>query len=216
MSIKLGKLKIGGKRGISIGGHSVNPVDAARDVLHQVEHAANEAVHHIEGEANTVLHEVEGAANTAVHEVSGAAQKGLHEIEGAADKALHEIENGLINIRDEIFKKLAGLTIGKAIGVLEATLPDVFTLTIGPFAFSYEDPAGKIDTLKGYAQHPPGLGQVSDLVLALSPTTVSVSLSAELAFLLVSSDSLAVGFEAEYEVENFIGRYDAIRKQLGI
>ncbi len=205
MSIRIGKLKLGGRHKIEIGGHSVNPIDHAQDAVHEVEGVVKNALHEVEGAGNQVLHEVEGAGNQV-----------LHEVEGAAQNALREIEHGIEALRDEIFKGLAKLTLDKAIGVIEETLPDVFTLTIGPFSFAYEDPGSKVETLRQYAHHPPGLDHVSDLVLALAPTTVSVSLSAELAFLLVSSDSLAVGFQADYTVKNFISRYGAIRRQLGV
>ncbi len=227
MSLKLGKLKIGGKHGIEIGGHSVNPADIANEAVDRIHGLANDALHEVESAGNTVLHEVESRANDALHEVESKGRNSLHvlesagntvlhEVESRANDALHEIEGGLANLRDEIFKGLAKLSLDKAVNILEATVPDSFSVTIGPFIIAYEDPASKIDTLRRYAHNPPGLDNVTDLVLALAPTTVSVCLSAELAFLLVSSDSLAVGFQADYTVENFISRYDKIRHQLGI
>ena len=205
MSIKLGKLKIGGRHGVEIGGHSLNPADLAGDAKHQ-----------IDGIVQTAIHEVEGAAQQGIHGVEGAANDAVHHLENAANDALREIEHGLEDLRDEIFKGLAKLSIKKAIDILQATVPDSFTLTIGPFAFQYDNPNEKIDTLQHYADHPPSLDHMKDIVLALAPTVVSVSLSAELAFLLVSSNSLSVGFQADYEVENFISRFDAIKGQLGV
>lgn len=238
MSLKIGKLKIGGHHGVSIDGHSLNPGEIAKQALGEVEKGANEALHHIEGAGNEALHHLEGAGNealqkitgtgndllhglettteNALHAVKGASDKALHDIEGAAHTALVTVEHSVEHIRDEIFKGIAKQSIKKAVGWIEATLPDAFRLVLGPFSFAYENPAERLGVLRPYVAHPPGIGHVKDIVLALAPDVVTVSLSVELALVLLASDSLGVGFEADYKLKKFGDRYDAIRGQLGI
>ena len=188
MSIKLGKLKIGGKGGVSIDGHSPG------DVVNQVERAGSHAVHSIEGAGNEALHALEGAANQI-----------LHEVEAAVELAL-----------DEMFKKLSQAALHAAVRILKASAPNTFSLIVGPFTIVFPEPVKRVETLARYAQHPPGLDHFVDVVKALEPDKIYVDLSAQLSLVVISSQSLTLGFEAIYDVDEFVDKYHAIRGSLGL
>ena len=179
---------------------------------HDWEHLSDKTKDALNGAIKDARRDIAHAQTDAIAQVKHVETEAAHSL----DKVGTQIEAQVKHIRDSVFKRLASLSINKAVDVIQATAPDSFTLTLGLFSFGFDDAQARVDTLQKYANHPPSLAHMPDIVKAIAPDNVTVDLSAEIAFLLVASDSLAVGFSATYTYDGFITRYASIRKSIGV
>lgn len=186
--------------------------DAANNAKKTVNDAGNQAQHQVTKVATDAGHAISDTANKAEKQFGDLAANAEHELSQVGEQAKKELEH----IRDQAFKVLAKGSINKAVDVIQTTAPDSFGIKLGPFAFDFDKVQDRIDTLQKYANNPPALGNFPDFVKQFAPASISVSLSAEIAFLLVASDSLSVGFTATYTLDGFISRYGKIRGVLGV
>lgn len=150
------------------------------DVLHDAHHQAQQAV---------------SAAPDAVQD---AVQEALAEVPPIVEAALeHMIEAAASGILD------------KAVKVLHLAVPSRVKLTVGPVGLHISSVDGLIDSLDAWAHHPPtDANGVRMMIEDLAPDSVSITLTAELALVVVSSASLSLGMEPEWDKDDFLTHLD--------
>lgn len=115
----------------------------------------------------------------------------------------------------EAIKQAQKGVLKKATKVLEASAPDNVQLTIGPFGLNINDVHERLPMIKKYANHPPSKkSDIKKMILDIVPSSVTINLSAELALVLVSSESLSLGMTLEWETSAFITRFEDIMRSL--
>ncbi len=199
-----------------------------REVMRPARDTLNGLRREIEGNLKGIQREIEGAARSAEgslksiqREVEGAARLAEHQIDKLATKAFEDIkvaaEDALDDVREELVSAATAQALNIAIAVIQTVAPSTFRLKLGPIAIHLNDAAGRIDTLKYYADHAPGTGaDIKAMVIALAPTRISVGGDISLAFLIVQSDSLSVGWEAGWATEDVIDRLEDVLAHFGI
>lgn len=171
----------------------VNPVK-------QAEKAAKEAKKAAEG----AFKKGKGAANDVVKEVSDLPGDIVDQIEKAVDLALKEA----LSIG-------SGVVLGKMVKVLEATAPDAASVKIGPVKLDVDDVHERIDTLKKWGHNPPkGKSGIRKMIEEIAPSSVSIEISGEIAFVVFGSDSLGAGFSLTWKTKDFLDRFEAILKSV--
>ena len=126
-------------------------------------------------------------------------------------EVVDEVPKLLEEALKEVLKQAQKGVLQQAIKVLDAAAPDTVSITIGPVGVNGIDVRQKISTVKYYANHPPQKNSdIKKMVQDLAPDSVSITLSAELALVLVSSSSLSLGMTLDYNSREFINRIDAI------
>ena len=166
-----------------------NPVSqAGHEVEKLARQAANEAVKPVKHVADEALAKAKHLEGNLEHEVEQA-------VKAALDLALREIQKGVLH---------------SAVRILDAAAPDTADIQIGPIGLNDIDVRDRFDALRFAVDNPPrDKHGIKDLVQRLLPGSVSITLSAELALLIVSSDSLSVGMTLKWVRDNFIARADA-------
>ena len=123
------------------------------------------------------------------------------------DEIPHLLESAL----SEAIKAAQSGVLKQAVKVLDVAAPDSVSLTIVPVGINGINVRQKISRVKYYANHPPGKkSEIKQLVKDLAPEGVSITLSAELALVIVSSSSLSLGMTLDYSTSDFIDRIDNI------
>lgn len=131
----------------------------------------------------------------------------------AAEKAAKYIDEKA----QQAVAKLIKEGLKKALAVLEIAVPSSMDTQLGPFIIGIDDIKDRIETLRKWVDDPPlGRDRILEMIQEFAPSYVCVSISAEVAFLVVSSDSLSVGFELTFELQDFIDHYPAIMDEFHI
>ncbi len=165
-----------------------NPLDQASHGVEDVaRRIAKEVVHPVEGVAHDALNKARHLEENLEHQVENA-------IKVALQKALSELQKGVLH---------------KAVRVLDAARPDTASIQIGPITLGGINVQERFDALRLAVDNPPKDGAgIKSLVKQLAPNTVSITLSAEIALVFVSSDSLSVGMTMEWDKDEFLKRAD--------
>ena len=135
--------------------------------------------------------------------------KGVREIEHLSESAAGEVVALVEAALQEALKAAQRGVLRQALRVLDAAAPDRVDLHIGPVGLWGINVRERIASIRHAAHNPPqSKADIRALVLALAPREVSVTLSAELALVLVASQSLSVGMTLTWEAEGFVGRFE--------
>ena len=169
------------------------PGKAIRGVVHDVKDAADDVAHGKLPDVDHFADEVKDVVDDAADEV-----KKL--VEAALKEALSAAQSGVLR---------------KVVSVMEAAVPTGIEFSLGPIGMQIDDAYEKIEAIKGWAKNPPDNHHDLRLMLTrLAPTSVSVTLSVSLAFLVVQSDSLALGCKLSWGRDEFLERFDSIMGSL--
>ena len=158
---------------------------------------------------------ISGAVNTVTGAASDAAAVPEHVIEEVIDAVKRELPDLVDAALEELLKVISSQLLARAAKIYEFTVPDEVEISVGPFGLVIADIHDKIDAVGKWINHPPtSKDGVRQCISEIGPTSVSITLSAELALLVVSSDSLAVGCKLVWSVEAFLERLDDIWEAL--
>lgn len=101
--------------------------------------------------------------------------------------------------------------------VLELAVPSEMALTLGPVVIVFGDVKDRIETMRKWIDDPPiGRSRIKELILEFAPTSITISISAELAFLVVSSDSLSVGMDLTFDTKDFMDHFESVMDEFQI
>ncbi|MYE01851.1 MAG: hypothetical protein F4Y03_11350 [Alphaproteobacteria bacterium] len=176
-------------------------------IIKKAEQAALSAIHSAESGAVSAVHSAQSTATAAVKSVETEAV--------AAVKAVwHDVESGL-------FGQLAKAGIAAAVKVARAVSPGALSVTLGPVTLNLVNIPGAIDLLAAAEQHPPhDRASLKSFVEGLEHGGfiggVQIQGDVALAALVVESDSLSVGFQAEWDGPTFVSRFDLLMDAIGL
>ena len=174
---------------------------------------------HVEDEIKKAINSLGDQVKSGIKAAEGEAVKSINSAEAGALNALKKTAKGVEAVASRIegaaLAKLTKGALNKAAELAAALGPNEASVTLGPVTCSF-DPAADVAALRSAASHPPRDREgILNVVKTLTSGTVSVSVSAELSALVVSSDSLAVGFEGSWNTATFVERFHDIMDLIG-
>lgn len=156
--------------------------------------------------------EISAHTASAKHEISDAVPVELNK---AVEKAREEVEKIVWKAVELALVELEKGVLKKALAVIDASVPDLVSIQIGPITLFGIRVREKLDAVKRIAQNPPkDAAGFKQAAADLSPASVNVTLSGQLALLIVSSESLSVGMTLTWEPDRFLDRIEALIKEL--
>ena len=155
------------------------------------------------------------------HDVIVPSSQAFSEVEvffvGAKNSIVDEVKSGVDAVTQQAVAKLVSAGLKQALAVLEIATPSSMSLQLGPFVITIDDVKDRLGTMRRWIDHPPvGRESIKEMILTFSPSTVTVSISAQIAFLVVSSSSLSVGFDLTFGIEDYWEHADAIFNEFRI
>ena len=205
------------KQGIESLGNKVKQgvESVGNKIKREVESTGKKAVGEVEKGAKRAVGEVEKGGKTFVAEIEKGGKKAIGEIDKAGQKAIKEIEKGVNTAFQAMLREIQKGALNKAVDIIQVAAPDAVELKMGPIGLPIEDIKERIDTLQRWAKKPPSKNSdIKKMILELAPTSVSVELSASVAFLVVQSDSLEFGVTMSWQTEMFLEKFEDIFKHL--
>ena len=139
----------------------------------------------------------------------------LEDIKDLPEEALDEIPKLVEEAFEALIKEAQRGVFKKAVQILESEVPDSVSISIGPIRLAIPSVGDKLDTIRKWAKNPPSnKSDVRVMIIEIAPETVSITLSAELALVLVASSSLSVGMTMTWETDKFLTRFTKVVGQL--
>ena len=181
------------------------------EYLRAVQHDAEKGVRNVEKAVAGTLQDTASKAQAELTAAAGKAKTALTEkLPALAEKAVQDaIQAGAAKIAKESLE--AGLAIVKV------AVPASLALQLGPVGFSISGIVDKIELLERWAANPPkGREQILAAVVEFDPGEVSITAEAQLALVLVSSESLSVGVTATWSAAEFVKNGDALLQRMGL
>lgn len=177
------------------------------DIVKKAEHAALSAINSAQQAA---VGAVRSAESTALGDIKSAESAALGVVKGV----WHDIESGL-------FGALAKQGLSAAVKVAEAVSPGSLSVTLGPVTLNLVHISAAIGLLKTAAASPPhDRASLKALLEKLEQGGFlgSAQLQGDLALaaLVVESDSLSVGFQAEWDAPTFVSQFDPLMDAIGL
>jgi len=179
------------------------------EAKHEINVAKDAAIASLKNEERNISRNIENQSGRAVEKIK-------NETNTTIEKINHEFDNlNLKEVIDEEIKEfityLTSETFKKIIKKIEIVTPLDITLSIGPADLTFEEPAKKVKQLLKLSENPPATKkEVKQTIIDLSPNKVSLSVSVQLALLVVSSSSLEVGVSASWTPEQFVKNYEEL------
>lgn len=185
------------KRGIT------NTAKKARDEINKAGDLAEDEFNKVVGHAKDELNDLKNEAKK--------------ELEDVAETVEDELKDSFKEASQKALGFIAGESLEKAVDIAQVLAPDSMDIQIGPVSINVDNIKDRIDLLQKWAKNPPNAkNSIKEFITEFAPTSVSISVSAELAFLVVSSDSLSVGFGATWTTEGFLEKYDDIMRHFNL
>lgn len=164
-------------------------------------------------ESSKAINEIKDGANKAKDEIDNTAEKSIKELKLETGKIDKMAKDAVDDAVKEVFAMAAKGTFTQAVDIAQIFAPDSFGLKIGPIGLNISNIETKIDTLQKWAKNPPtSKRHIKNIIETLAPTSISIDIDVQFAALFVSSESLEVGFNAEWTTENFLKKFDDIIK----
>lgn len=134
-------------------------------------------------------------------------------------KKIENLPEELKDIAEEavstIIKEAQKTLLKKGVKFLKILAPDSMSLTIGFFTFTLDGVVDRIRVIESVANNPPASkDELLDVIKKLSPDSVTMSVSGELALVFVSSSSLSVGLSGTWTKEKFLKDANKILKEV--
>ena len=168
-------------------------------------------VHHAE-------HQVEHGVSHAAHKVKDGVEQGTDE----AAKGVAEGTAAVVQAVEDDIKAGMKAAIQKAVhrawsimkAALEIATPTTIQVQISALSFEVDDPLEHVKTMEHYAKHPAfDRDTLIDLVTAIGPDTVSLSVGAEAVELVVTSIDEEIEVTLTYELDEFIHNAERLIKE---
>ena len=168
----------------------------------KIEDAAEQVGEAIKDEAEDVGNKIKHEAEDVGEELQDVAEQALDVVEEAVKKALQHL-----------VAAAAEGTLRQAVNVAKTLAPDKLRLKILAVFLMVEDVPDKLDALEKWAKHPPQSKRaLKRMIRELEPTSCGISIDIQAALLLVTTDIFEVGFEATWDTESFMSRFDDLVK----
>ena len=219
--------------------HFPNPKDILHDVEQDVDKAKDAALSALKDAEKSALggiHKAQAAAEAAITKAGNAELADLHgalaEL-AAAKKKIKDLDDEVLDIaqhvKDSVLQalekaaaKVAGDAIQAAVDLIEemhaaGIKGPSFGLQLGIVSCTLGDPIGRIDALKDAIKdgiH--GYAEIKDVVRAVVPDDVTLAFSAEIEFLVVSSNALEAALSVTVSEDDMEKALDLFLKRLGL
>ena len=152
-----------------------------------------------------------GAAGDVVDTLTGAGSDAVGAATDVAGDAVDAVAGEVERVLRALLDELAAGVLGRVLAVLDVAVPSHLDIAVGPVEFHIGSVDDRIDDIRRVAESPPtDLAGVRAVIEALAPEAVSVNLSAELALLVVSSDSLKIGAKLTYDKDDFLAKIERV------
>ena len=173
----------------------------------------------------SIIGEIKHGVHHAAHQVEHAADKAGHEAKHDADKAAQGVAEGtdaIVSAVEDSIKSGVGAAVQKAVhhawaimkAALEIATPNTIQVQVSAISFEVDDPLEHVKVMEHYAKHPSFDRQaLIDLVTAIAPDTVSLSVGAEAVELVVTSIDEEIEVTLTYELEEFIEHAERLIKE---
>ena len=200
------------------------------DVRSGIDRVGKEARNSIATVGDKAEDEVRTAGSHLVHELEATGKRLADDVEDVAEKAIDELEDDVKEALEAIFATMASEGLKRGVAVLEkaerigeTALTDAsFSLDISAVGLEWGDIGGRITELRekvsAAARKPPKLTRayVIQIIEALAPDRVSLSLDVKLAALVVTSDDIGVGFGFSVSTPAFLAASDEFFEAIGL
>jgi len=211
--------------------------------LHDIEDAGSKAVHGVEDAANKAkddalgaIKDAQKAATDAITATGNAELDALHsalkelgDIKDQLDKAEHEVKNIAEQAMKDVLDKLESAAAKVAQDTLQAVCDLVddfeaagiegpsFEIQLGIVSCSIEDPVSRVAALRdAITDGVHGYKEIQDIVNIILPNSVTIEFSAEIEFLVVSSNALEAGISISVSRDDLEKALELFLKRLNI
>lgn len=219
--------------------HIPNPKDILHEIEQGVDKLRDDVVREVkaaEGDALGALKSAENAALSAINKAGKAELDALNESLADLKKAKDQIANlegDVVHIADHVFDKVKAALESAAARVAQDALQDVvdlvddmakdgiegpsFDLQLGIVSCAFEDPIHRVQDLKDAIKDGiKGYTEIKQVVNTLLPDTVTLEFSAEIEFLVVSSNALEAGVSMTVSRDDLETCLELFLKHLGL
>lgn len=180
--------------------------DMAKDAVGTVTGGARDVAQSGGDEIRSVARDV---ANEVVEPVRHVADQALDKAQSLEGDIGHLVDDAVKKALQLALRELQRGVLSKAVRILDSAAPDTASIQIGPVELGGINVRDRYDALRLAVDNPPRDGSgFKRLAQTLAPETVSITLSAELAMVVVSSDSLSVGMTMVWSRDAFLQRAD--------
>lgn len=202
--------------------HIIGPADphpdGYGDIFHDLTKQAEKAIHGAENGALSAIKSAEGQAVSAVQKTESAA---LAEVQAAGKAAAREAGQLLDAVASGLLGSLAKEALELASRLAKAFAPSQLQLTLGPIQLTLTNIPEAVDLLDTAAAAPPVTradlsAYIHDWVNNGIVDSVSVQADVALAALVVTSDDLKAGFQAQWSADDWLSRQEAIFDAIGL
>ena len=199
-----------------------------KDAIKKIENEGNSVVNKVKNEGSGIINTIEKEGSGVINTIEKEGQKALNVVEEEIEKIPDTIEVALELAIDELSKAITKEGLKKAQTIVrtvknrmdkfaegeydEELNKITFGLDLGPFNLSYDSfydrSSDLVTTLDSFISKPPAFrrSDIKRLITALAPSSVGVSGSINVAFLVVNTDELGVGVS----VSGFTGKLVAL------
>ena len=187
-----------------------NPVSKVKK---EIEDALDFAKREVAKEGASWNHKIAGSGNWWKGKLTKEGKHILSEVEERGQKNLARIEDRTKIAAEQVLKEMLGsLTspaLDKWIDWVELFAPSAAGLELGPLAFEVENVTERIDYFRGLAKNPPtGSADLKEVILAVAPSSVTLTLSANISLVVLNIDELGVGGWIKIETADFLAKLD--------
>ena len=175
----------------------------------------------VEGNVKSVAHRAEdtlkGVAHEAEESLENAVKNAKEEIEEFGEEAWEEMKKAANEAAHELMEEFQKGLLNKLVDGLQIALPTATNLKLGPFVLGISDWTQRINVLQKWASNPPtSRGDLRAIIEELAPSSVTIVMSASVAFVVIQTDSLEFGVENTYETVDFLDKFDDLLAHYGI
>ena len=207
------------KKGIESLGNEV--MGKIRRLGGQVEDSVKGVGRKVEGEVKDVAHHAESGIKSVAHDaeetLEKAAKDAKEDIEEFAEEAWEEMKESANAAAQALMEEFQKGLLNKLVDGLQIALPTSTNLKLGPFVLGISDWTKRINVLQRWASKPPSSS--SDLryfIEELTPSSVTIVMSASVAFVVIQTDSLEFGVENTYETADLLDKFEDLLAHYGI
>ena len=207
------------KRGIESLGNDIKR--GINNLGNEVKGSINKAGNDVKNGIHEVASQAENQVKNAAHDVESQLKSSFEELEDeleeAAKDAFEAVKDEAMELAQAAMKEISKGALNKAVDAIQIVVPKSISLGLGPIGLEIGDINDKIDTFQKWASNPPSTkNDIRAIVEQIAPSSVSITISIGLAFLVVQSESLELEVGATYETSDFLDNLDVLLGHWGI
>ena len=175
----------------------------------------------VEGNVKSVGHQVESGVKDVGHDAEEAIEKvakdAKEDIEEFAEETWEEMKESANEAAHALMEEFQKGLLNKLVDGLQVAMPTSTNLKLGPFVLGISDWTHRINVLQRWASNPPSSrNDLRAIIEELTPSSVTIVMSASVAFVVIQTDSLEFGVENTYETADFLDKFDTLLAHYGI